>query len=482
MTVAITLGFAAYNYRTESRERNQRYYKHLPLLNPLLRVELGEKLSQALCGDLPSSYNLAILEREARTYRQAMERNANLDHEVIPPELLERTNALRSPSAIDDGLLQIHQTLIRLGRLNMGYLDAQRQLAMYGPFNYMSDSMARYLAGEINSRKVSVWGVYLLIAATILSVFMNCCRFVERRINPFLIFFLPGLLLVNSGGAGFAPQFVKRCNPVTVRRKALRNAMGFFSALFSFLGISAKTFAQDQQERNETTINHPALVVSSPAKPTWKFNCTVSASSQFHAGLDAAIFYPGPVTALSCTAKRAGLFMGTWMQAPSLSAVPGSTAQEIDWFTGFGSRAGPVKITLTLNYANPSPILKIGRGDALLATLQVDADEEAVGRLKLTPFASVVYATPIRGNKPGKGWIGSTGSNYNIVLHNAWSVGGQVKVIRDFGAFGFPKAYLGYASTGLIRDLGSGVTLTLPNVVASSPFTAGSNRSTYVTV
>ncbi len=482
LTIAGTIGLAAYNYRTENRKREERYYKHLPLLDPKLRVELGEELSQALCANLPGSYNMAILERKAHLYRQAMERNANLDRQVIPAELVERTKALRSPQAIDDGLLQLHQTLIQLGRLNMGYLEAQRQMALYGPFDYTSDSMARYLAGEIDWKQIWLWGVYLCIIASLLSALVNCIRASELRITPLLLFFLPEFFLINAGGIGFVPGFINRYKPEEVKRRAWRNAMGFFSALFSFLGVGGKTFAQERENREEAMKAPMALVVATPARNnTWETTCSASTGNQLHPDLDAAIFYAAPVATVSCTQQNGRALLGL-LYWRGLSAVPGSSRHEVGLSAGLKLRHGPVQSTFTLVYVNPEPIGQVGKGDALLLTLRQEVVEQKVRGLKLSPFVTTTYATPIKGNSPGRGWILGTGSGYNFQLNSAWSVGGQVKIIRDFGAFGFPKAFLGYASTGLIRDLGSGVTLTLPSVVASTPFTAGSNRGTYVTV
>jgi hypothetical protein len=202
-------------------------------------------------------------------------------------------------------------------------------------------------------------------------------------------------------------------------------------------------------------------------------SATTKVLSQY-VGTTGVVYYDRPVLQSDIfVLLPRGFYFDIWWSTGFDDNFSGNFDDELNWTLGW-SRQLPAHLTLDLGivyydtyelFDSPGPV-----GDTLQPYLQISRGFNIGHAHSFIPFVRLEYQSPLKKGM-SSGLYTQIGVGHTWSITNMLSLGHELRLLHDSGAFGFESALIGSYKAGVSFKPFSALMLTLPSVQIISPLT-----------
>jgi hypothetical protein len=224
------------------------------------------------------------------------------------------------------------------------------------------------------------------------------------------------------------------------------------------------------------TLISPTIVLSNE-KSAWKFSATLQLESKY-VGSAGGNFYDGPVFQQGLTVShKSGFYLNVFHTGEASSEFldnENGFASEMDYTLGWAGKFKGLDLDTGVSYFDMGKTFDRS-SDAVSSFFKVSKSYALKGNQSIRPFIKIATYQAVN-DEPWQGFRLFTGIGHNWKIDEKLSLGSEISIIYDDGAFGNDSGFIGKLSTSLTYKLNSSCSVTFPRITIYSPLQSLSDK------
>jgi hypothetical protein len=188
-------------------------------------------------------------------------------------------------------------------------------------------------------------------------------------------------------------------------------------------------------------------------------------------GLDGGNFFDAPVQQSTATVSLpCGFSVGVFYSEPLGDRnIRPNFGRELDPYVGWNRTFKQYTFDSSFTYLFVSPIRQVLRGDVIQLSERIARKVSLGDRNSISPYVWLRQATPVRGPTPIGGNFVHGGTTFSRTVNKRVSASVTTEIVRDSGAFGYRKGYIGRLVGGINWKGSRGFSFQIPQITFTDP-------------